>query len=189
LTGDLDSIAKSSLFDKDLDSNEVIKNFKQFTFARDFYYSTYDQEFEDDQYLLGKPTNEINDFYSILYSHLKDSVFSQSIISLSKEESLKDIASYYTHPLNYYSYVVGHYGDQIKLTDQIIHNLKYLDYINKIEGLSNGDLDQSILPEGSSKRRKQELNEEVERDFTKIVEFFLLWMKDIRILTSQRNLQ
>lgn len=171
LTMGLDSFATNSLFENGVESHTVINNFNRFTFIRDFYYNKYPRQFENDQDLKEISTDQINDFYSGLYTHLKDNVFPNTIIPLSQDQSLKDISGFYTHPLNYYSYVVDHYGKQIKITDRIIHNLKYLDYINKIEKPENRDSPTSILPTGASIRRKEELNEDIQKDFVQLVEF------------------
>lgn len=142
----------------------IKSNFKRFTFARKFYYSKY-----FDENLKCNDSKCINDFYSKLFKYLTFNVFQNTIIPLSKDPELKDISGFYTHPLNYYSYVVKYYGDQVSKVDSIINNLKYIEYLNRID--STEIKESPILGKGTNDLRKAELVAKAQNTITGITEF------------------
>lgn len=142
----------------------VIKTFNKMVRAREFYYGKYQRD------LLGsRDPGRVNKFYSDLFTHLKDNVFPKTIIPLAKDSGLKDISNFYTHPLNYYSYVVNHYADQVSKVDSVIHSLKYIEYLNRIEKTENGQA--QILGEGTSTVRNDELVAKAQNTLKGITEF------------------
>lgn len=163
----------------DADLTFLDSNFYKFTSARNFYYGTYGKD---------KPaygdSKSINDFYSDLFKHLTDSVFQNTIIPLANDSSLKNISNFYTHPLNYYSYVVNHYSRQVSKVDSIIHKLKYIEYLNRIDSTQDGRT--RILGKGTNARRKAELVADVQHTLKGITEFMYQnsELSDSDILTS-----
>ena len=146
----------------------IVNYFSQFSKAREFFYGKY-TEMKDYDSDFALNDSAVSDFYSNLFVFLKDTVFSQTIIPLSQDESLKDISGYYTHPLNYYSYVVNHYRDQVSKVDSVIHNLKYIQYLNRIDSKSGEDM--QILESLTTSNRKLELVAKIQKTKNGIVEF------------------
>ncbi|MCU0399590.1 MAG: hypothetical protein MUE75_01070 [Algoriphagus sp.] len=158
---------------------KLSSNFHAFTSARNFYYGQYDKgKWES------RDPKSINEFYSDLFIHLKFTVFPNTIIPLANDSSLKDISNFYTHPLNYYSYVVNHYSRQVSKVDSVIHNLKYIEYLNRIDSTQDGRT--RILGKGTNALRKAELVEDVQHILKGITEFMYQnsELSDSDILTS-----
>lgn len=154
-------------------------NFFRMSSAREFYYGRYGRvTFVEGDF------KSINEFYSDLFKHLKCTVFPKTIIPLAKDSGLKDISNFYTHPLNYYSYVVNHYFGQVSKLDSVIHNLKYIEYLNRID--STEDKRSQILGEGTNALRKAELVADVQYTLRGITEFMYKKsvLSDDYILTS-----
>lgn len=161
----LDVLCEKVFYDIPFQDSEIFKNsIYKFTTARNFFYGQYGKK-EDE----GKKSKSINEFYSDLFHHLKCTVFPKTIIPLAKDRELRDTSNYYTHPLNYYSYVVNHYSGQVSKIDSVIHNLKYIEYLNRIEKSEMGQ--SQILGEGTNRLRKAELVADVQHTLEGITEF------------------
>ncbi|MHA7130096.1 hypothetical protein [Algoriphagus namhaensis] len=171
---------EKAFYDIPFQDSEIFKNnLSNFTTARNFFYGQYGKQEGE-----GKKSKSINEFYSDLFYHLKCTVFPKTIIPLAKDRELRDTSNYYTHPLNYYSYVVNHYSGQVSKVDSAIHNLKYIEYLNRID--STEDQRSQILGEGTNVLRKAELVADVQHTLEGITEFMYKKsvLSDDDILTS-----
>lgn len=144
---------------------------KNFLTIRQFYYGQYLKEDPNNKFAKFRKdevinVERVNSFYGSLFHHLKSGVFKESIVPMSKMVKSHPVIRNYLHPLNYYSYVVDHYDEQVNLIDKVIHNLKYLDYLYTIES----DSDSILNGANSSKILKEELIAEIWNDYSQIVD-------------------
>ena len=143
----------------------ITANFNSLNRMRSFFYGKYDSKLIDEEGLVNQDT--INGFYSKLFIYLKDTVFPETIIPLSRNDTIADIVTHYLHPLNYYSYVVDHYEEQLDLTSNVLTDLKYLNYLSSIQENQVGN---PIYMDASISSKKNELIKKINDIFPKIIE-------------------
>jgi len=144
---------------------DITTNFVNLIRMRSFFYGKYDSTLIDKEGLVNQDT--INGFYSELFIYLKDTVFPKTIIPLSRNDTIADIVTHYLHPLNYYSYVVDHYEDQLDFTSNVLTDLKYLSYLSSIQENQVGN---PIYMDASISSKKNELIKNINDIFPKIIE-------------------
>ncbi|MGY6520140.1 MAG: hypothetical protein ACXIUD_00305 [Mongoliitalea sp.] len=133
---------------------------------RSFFYGSYDKQAQQ----IKPPTNqqEINAFYSRLFTNLKTTVFPKTIIPLSYKSKENEVLVHYLHPLNFYSYVVDHYESQTEVLKRLQVNLKYLKSLNSFLDLPTNA---TYLKNTSISTEKKELFGKIDAQINSIVEF------------------
>lgn len=134
---------------------------------REFYYEKYDTIYRNKETLDTIGQQKVNEFYSSLFIHLKNSVFQNTIIPLSGIDSLRPISRYYLHPLNYYSHVVTHYEEQLELVQGIHTKIRHIASLDKFKKQANGS---QIYDPNALSFKMKELIESVNKKLPEIIE-------------------